>query len=157
MWIRSTSWAATRKLSTGAPIAMLACARIGAVHSVVFGGFAAAELATRIDDAAPKVMVSASCGIETNRIIEYKPILDRVSTDPEVLSAELVQLVRDQIGPVAALRRVDVIAALPKTRSGKILRKTMRGIADGRDEAVPSTIEDPAVLDALRPVLTDRD
>jgi len=80
-----------------------------------------------------------------------------VSTDPDVLSAELVQLVRDQIGPVAALRRVDVITALPKTRSGKILRKTMRGIADGRDEAVPSTIEDPAVLDALRPVLADRD
>jgi propionyl-CoA synthetase len=78
-----------------------------------------------------------------------------VRTDPAVLSAELVQLVRDQIGPVAALRRVDVIAALPKTRSGKILRKTMRGIADGRDEAVPSTIEDAAVLDALRPVLTD--
>ena len=80
-----------------------------------------------------------------------------VSTDPGVVSAELVQLVRDQIGPVAALRRVDVITALPKTRSGKILRKTMRGIADGRDEAVPSTIEDLAVLDALRPVLTDRD
>ena len=80
-----------------------------------------------------------------------------VSTDPAVLSAELVQLVRNQIGPVAALRRVDVIAALPKTRSGKILRKTMRGIANGRDEMVPSTIEDPAVLDALRPVLTDRD
>jgi propionyl-CoA synthetase len=78
-----------------------------------------------------------------------------VRTDPAVLSAELVQLVRDQIGPVAALRRVDVIAALPKTRSGKILRKTMRGIADGQDEPVPSTIEDPAVLDALRPVLTD--
>jgi propionyl-CoA synthetase len=76
--------------------------------------------------------------------------------DPGVLSAELVQLVRDQIGPVAALRRVDVVAALPKTRSGKILRKTMRGIADGRDEPVPSTIEDPAVLDALRPVLNDR-
>jgi propionyl-CoA synthetase len=80
-----------------------------------------------------------------------------ISTDPAVVSAELVQLVRDQIGPVAALRRVDVITALPKTRSGKILRKTMRGIADGRDEAVPSTIEDPAVLDALRPVLADRD
>ena len=80
-----------------------------------------------------------------------------VSTDPAVLSAELVRLVRDQIGPVAALRRVDVIAALPKTRSGKILRKTMRGIANGQDEMVPSTIEDPAVLDALRPVLTDRD
>ncbi len=78
-----------------------------------------------------------------------------VSTEPAVLSAELVQLVRDQIGPVAALRRVDVVAGLPKTRSGKILRKTMRGIADGQDEAVPSTIEDLAVLDALRPVLAD--
>ncbi len=78
-----------------------------------------------------------------------------VSAEPDVLSAELVQLIRDRIGPVAALRRVDVIPALPKTRSGKILRKTMRGIADGQDEAVPSTIEDPAVLDALRPVLTE--
>jgi propionyl-CoA synthetase len=76
-----------------------------------------------------------------------------VSTDPAVVSAELVGLVRDRIGPVAGLRRVDVIPALPKTRSGKILRKTMRGIADGHDEPVPSTIEDPAVLDRLRPVL----
>jgi propionyl-CoA synthetase len=59
-----------------AVIAMLACARIGAVHSVVFGGFAANELATRIDDAMPKVILSASCGIEVNRVIEYKPLLD---------------------------------------------------------------------------------
>jgi propionyl-CoA synthetase len=80
-----------------------------------------------------------------------------VGADPAVLSGELVQLVRDRIGPVAALRRVDVVAALPKTRSGKILRKTMRGIADGQDEPVPSTIEDPGVLDALRPVLTGKD
>jgi propionyl-CoA synthetase len=79
-----------------------------------------------------------------------------VGTDPAVVSAELVQLVRDQIGPVAALRRVDVITALPKTRSGKILRKTMRGIADGQAEPVPSTIEDPAVLDTLRPLLADQ-
>ena len=57
-------------------IAMLASARIGAVHSVVFGGFAAPELATRIDDAKPKVIVAGSCGIEPNRIIEYKPLLD---------------------------------------------------------------------------------
>jgi propionyl-CoA synthetase len=78
-----------------------------------------------------------------------------VSAEPAALSAELVQLIRDQIGAFAALRRVDVVAALPKTRSGKILRKTMRGIADGRDEPAPSTIEDPAVLDALRPVLSD--
>ncbi|MCW8889536.1 MAG: propionyl-CoA synthetase [Sedimenticola sp.] len=59
-----------------AAIAMLACARIGAIHSVVFGGFASKELATRIDDAKPKVMVSASCGIEGSRVIEYKPLLD---------------------------------------------------------------------------------
>ncbi len=60
-----------------AVFAMLACARIGAVHSVVFGGFAANELATRINDAKPRVIVSASCGIEVNRIIEYKPLLDQ--------------------------------------------------------------------------------
>jgi propionyl-CoA synthetase len=69
--------------------------------------------------------------------------------------AELVAMVRERIGPVAAFKRVDIVDALPKTRSGKILRKTMRGIADGRAETVPSTIEDPAVLDALRPVLAD--
>jgi propionyl-CoA synthetase len=59
-----------------AVIAMLACARIGAIHSVVFGGFAARELATRIDDAKPKVVLSASCGIEPGRIVHYKPLLD---------------------------------------------------------------------------------
>jgi propionyl-CoA synthetase len=67
--------------------AMLACARIGAIHSVVFGGFAANELATRIDDAKPKVIVSASCGIEVKRVIPYKPLLDKAidlsGTKPE--------------------------------------------------------------------------
>ena len=58
-------------------VAVMACARIGAVHSVVFGGFAANELATRIDDAKPKAIVSASCGIEPNRIVAYKPLLDQ--------------------------------------------------------------------------------
>ena len=58
-----------------AAIAMLACARIGAVHSVVFGGFAANELAIRINDAKPKLMISASCGVEVNRVIEYMPLL----------------------------------------------------------------------------------
>ncbi|WP_346323477.1 propionyl-CoA synthetase [Emcibacter sp. SYSU 3D8] len=57
-------------------IAMLACARIGAVHSVVFGGFASHELASRIDDAEPKVILSASCGIEPGRVVPYKPLLD---------------------------------------------------------------------------------
>jgi propionyl-CoA synthetase len=76
-----------------------------------------------------------------------------VSRDEDELRGELVQLVRSRIGAVASLKDVAVVAALPKTRSGKILRKTMRGIADGADEPVPSTIENADVLDALRPVL----
>jgi propionyl-CoA synthetase len=58
-------------------VAMLACARIGAVHSVVFGGFASNELATRIDDAQPRAIISASCGIEPSRVVAYKPLLDK--------------------------------------------------------------------------------
>jgi propionyl-CoA synthetase len=76
-----------------------------------------------------------------------------VETDPQALAADLVALVRSEIGAVAALRQVDIVPALPKTRSGKILRKTMREIADGLPGAVPSTIEDPTVIEALRPVL----
>jgi propionyl-CoA synthetase len=73
--------------------------------------------------------------------------------DEKTLRDELVAAVRRDIGPVASFRDVSIVEALPKTRSGKILRKTMRGIADGRDEPVPSTIEDATVLDALRPIL----
>jgi len=72
----------------------------------------------------------------------------------EKLQAELVQRVRDEVGAVASLHLVDVVVALPKTRSGKMLRKTMRQIADGGSPLVPSTIEDASVLEALRPVLT---
>jgi propionyl-CoA synthetase len=75
------------------------------------------------------------------------------SIGEDQLRAELVAAVRDQVGAVAAFKQVDVVPALPKTRSGKILRKTMRGIADGRQEPVPSTIEDAKVLDTLTPVL----
>ena len=73
--------------------------------------------------------------------------------DPDTLREELVTMVREEIGAVASFREVEVVSGLPKTRSGKILRKTMREIADGKDAAVPSTIEDPGVLDHLRPVL----
>ncbi|MDA8310658.1 MAG: propionyl-CoA synthetase [Actinomycetota bacterium] len=76
-----------------------------------------------------------------------------VGRDPEVISAELVELVRTKVGAVASLRQADVVAALPKTRSGKILRKTMRAIVDGVDEPIPSTIDDASVLDALQSVL----
>ena len=79
-----------------AVIAMLACARIGAVHSVVFGGFAANELAVRIDDAQPKVIVSASCGIEPGRVVEYKPLLDEAIEIAEHKPNACIILQRDQ-------------------------------------------------------------
>jgi propionyl-CoA synthetase len=73
--------------------------------------------------------------------------------DGERVRAELVQRVRDEVGAVASLHRVDIVSALPKTRSGKILRKTMREIADGHSPATPATIEDVSVLERLTPVL----
>ncbi len=76
-----------------------------------------------------------------------------VTEDPDDIKRELVSMVRDEIGAVAAFKDVTVVGGLPKTRSGKILRKTMREIADGKDATVPSTIEDEAVLDTMRPAL----
>jgi len=81
-----------------AVFAMLACARLGAVHSVVFGGFAARELATRIDDCAPKVIVSASCGIEPGRTIAYKPLLDGAIDMSRHKPEHCVILQRPQLG-----------------------------------------------------------
>ncbi|MFK8032571.1 MAG: AMP-binding protein, partial [Hyphomicrobiales bacterium] len=80
-----------------AVIAMLACARIGAIHSVVFGGFAANELATRIDEAKPKLIISASCGIEPNRIIAYKPLLDNAIEVASHKPESCLILQRDQL------------------------------------------------------------
>ncbi|ETR78355.1 acyl-CoA synthetase [Afipia sp. P52-10] len=81
-----------------AVFAMLACARIGAVHSVVFGGFAAKELATRIDDAEPKLILSASCGIEPGRIVKYKPLLDEAIDLATVKPAACIIQQRPQEG-----------------------------------------------------------
>ena len=88
-----------------AVIAMLACARIGAVHSVVFGGFAPHELAVRVDDAQPKVIVTASCGIEPARIVEYKPIIDRA-----------LQLAEHQPEAVIVKQRPEVEASMQAPR-----------------------------------------
>ncbi|RMF02862.1 MAG: propionyl-CoA synthetase [Chloroflexi bacterium] len=81
-----------------AAIAMLACARLGAIHSVVFGGFAAKELATRINDAKPKMIISASCGIEITRVIKYKPLLDEAInlSDPDAQPETCIILQRPQ-------------------------------------------------------------
>ena len=88
-----------------AAVAMLACARIGAVHSVVFGGFAAPELANRIDDALPKVVLSASCGIEFTKVIEYKPLLD-----------EALRLARHRVAHCVVLQRQEATAPLAPDR-----------------------------------------
>lgn len=84
-----------------AAMAMLACARIGAVHSVVFGGFAANELALRIDDARPTLLLTASCGLEFDRVIAYKPLVDRA-----------LQLARHQPRNVLVLQRPQAHAEL---------------------------------------------
>jgi len=122
---------AGHRLSTGAMEAVLA-AHPAVAECAVIG------VADELKGQVPRGLVVIKAGVEI---------------EPAVLAAELVALVRAEIGAVAALREVAVVPALPKTRSGKILRRSMRGIADGREEPVPSTIEDPAVLDALRPVL----
>jgi len=86
-------------------------------------------------------------------LVVLKGGVDGAGEAGERIRRELVERVRDEVGAVAALRQVDIVSALPKTRSGKILRKTMREIADGRTPSVPGTIEDASVLDALGPVL----
>ena len=80
-----------------AVVAMLACARLGAVHSVVFGGFAAHELATRIDDAKPKAIICASCGIEPGRVIPYKPIVDAAIAEAAHKPAKTIVYQRQQV------------------------------------------------------------
>ncbi|TIU91033.1 MAG: propionyl-CoA synthetase, partial [Mesorhizobium sp.] len=80
-----------------AAFAMLACARIGAVHSVVFGGFASHELATRIDDARPKLIISASCGLEPGRVVAYKPLLDKAIEMSRHKPESCLILQRDQL------------------------------------------------------------
>jgi propionyl-CoA synthetase len=98
-----------------AVIAMLACARIGAVHSVVFGGFAANELASRIEDAEPRVVVSASCGIEPGRLVAYKPLLDAaidlVESKPERCIVLQRPMLEAQLDPARDIAWDDAVAA----------------------------------------------
>ena len=110
----------------------------------------------------PAVAEAAVIGVRDElkgqRPVGYVVLKSGEVRDPDELRAELVKMVREQIGAVATFRDCTVVQGLPKTRSGKILRKTMRQIADGeQDVAVPSTIEDPAVLDALTPFLRQQE
>ena len=104
---------------------MLACARIGAVHSVVFGGFAPAELAARIDDAQPKVVISASCGLEAAKVIEYKPLLDAALARTAHQPDYCVIFQRPQVtAELAAPRDIDlaVLDEAGLVRAGRLRR-----------------------------------
>ena len=110
-----------------AAIAMLACARLGAVHSVVFGGFAAHELAVRIDDAAPKVVLTASCGIEVDRVLPYKPIVDSA-----------IALARHEPAYCVVLQRAQCIAALEQPRD-RDWQELLRSAQPAAPEVVRAT------------------
>jgi len=101
-------------------------------------------------------VIGVADSLKGQRAVGYVVLKSGVTIDADVLQAELVALVRKEIGPVADFKNSTVVEALPKTRSGKILRKTMRQIADGEAYTVPSTIEDPSVIDYLLPVLRPR-
>ncbi len=119
-----------------AVIAMLACARIGAVHSVVFGGFAANELATRIDDAKPKVILSASCGLEPGRIVKYKPLLD-----------EAIRLATHKPDACLILQRPQEEAAMVAGRDSIGRRSaTKRSCARSGYDCVPVAATDPLYI-----------
>jgi propionyl-CoA synthetase len=116
--------------------AMLACARIGAIHSVVFGGFAAKELATRIDDAKPRVILAASCGIEGQKTVAYKPLLD-----------EAIGLSKHRVGAVLLLQRPQLEAAMAKGRDhdwGMARERAHRALDQGVDvPCAPMKATDP--------------
>ena len=120
-----------------AVIAMLACARIGAVHSVVFGGFAANELATRIDDAKPKLVLSASCGLEPGRIVAYKPLLD-----------EAIRLATHKPGVCLILQRPQQQAALLPGRDHDWAQLRDEAIVFARSvyECTPLAATDPLYI-----------
>src|SRR5436190_379589 len=113
-----------------AVIAMLACARIGAIHCVVFGGFAAHELASRIEDARPKVVVSASCGLEPGRIVAYKPLLDAAIDLVESKPERCIVLQRPQLAadldPGRDLDWHEAAAAAPSAGSSATRTSCMR-------------------------------
>ena len=120
-----------------AVVAMLACARIGAVHSVVFGGFAAKELATRIDDAKPKVILSASCGLEPGRIVKYKPLLD-----------EAIRLARHKPDTCLILQRPQEEASLVAGRDHDWAKVRDEAIVFARSvyDCVPVAATDPLYI-----------
>ena len=94
-------------------------------------------------------VIGAADGLKGQVPIGFVVLKAAVTMDPPALEAELVRMIREHIGAVASFKRAFVVVRLPKTRSGKILRGTMRAIADGEAYQIPSTIDDPAALDEI--------
>jgi propionyl-CoA synthetase len=117
-------------------IAMLACARIGAIHSVVFGGFAPKELATRIDDAKPKLILTASCGIEPGRVVAYKPLLD-----------EAIKLAKFKPDSVILLQRPQTEASMISSRDYDWAAQRTAALRDKKSaDCVPCLATDPLYI-----------
>ena len=107
------------------------------------------EVLSHHPDVAECAVIGAADELKGQRPVGFVVLKAGSDRDPEELEAELVTMVRDQIGPVAFFKQALVVGRLPKTRSGKILRSTMRAIADREPWRMPATIDDPVILDEI--------
>jgi propionyl-CoA synthetase len=114
------------------------------------------EVLARHPDVAECAVIGVADALKGQVPLGFAVLKAGVLRDPELIAAELVQRVRDEIGPVAAFKQALVVPRLPKTRSGKILRGTMRRIADAEPWTMPATIDDPAILDEIHTLLRER-
>ena len=120
-------------------------------HRLSTGGME--EVLAGHPDIAECAVIGAADALKGQIPMGFVVLKSGADRDESELQAECVKKVRDEIGPVAAFKMVHVVKRLPKTRSGKILRGTMRQIADGEDYKMPATIDDPAILDEISVVL----
>ncbi|WP_332369127.1 AMP-binding enzyme [Spirosoma telluris] len=114
------------------------------------------ELVSSHPAVAECAVVGIACPLRGQRPVGFVVLKDGVLTDETTLETELVALIRTNIGAVAYFRNALLVKRLPKTRSGKILRKVLRQIADGETYVVPATIDDPLILDEISQILTTR-
>ena len=113
------------------------------------------EVVAKHPDVAECAVIGAADSLKGQLPVGFVVLKDGVDREPEEIEAELKKMVREEIGPIACFQDVGVVPRLPKTRSGKILRATMRQIADGKEYRMPSTIDDPAILDEIADELQD--
>ncbi|MFK8011720.1 MAG: propionyl-CoA synthetase, partial [Marinicellaceae bacterium] len=116
-------------------------------HRLSTGGME--EVLASHQDVAECAVIGANCGLKGQSPIGFIVTKDQCELPKEQLVSELITLIRQEIGPVASFKKACIVKRLPKTRSGKILRGTMRSIADGEAFKMPATIDDPVILDEI--------